>query len=126
MLNLSKPDGRQPSPLSTSELAPLPSSQALFGDVSKQLEEHGKHKEALQQRNDAQLEKLNLGLQVNFINFRNFKILQDKIRARQAAGGGGPPSAGKPKKKSLSGNKAKSNKRRSRKERRQSIHPGAD
>lgn len=32
LLNLSQPDGRQPTPLPTQELAPIPSKEALFGN----------------------------------------------------------------------------------------------
>ena len=128
---MSKPDGRQPSPLPKGQLAPLPTQEALFGDVSKQMEQFHKQRDQLAQRDDAQREKLNLSL-------------DEKIKQRQAAAGGGKSDAvlkenkkegGHHKKhkgdkahkdkgdKENKGEKKLDNRRRSRVERRKSVMP---
>uniref|UniRef100_A0A915DQ38 Uncharacterized protein n=1 Tax=Ditylenchus dipsaci TaxID=166011 RepID=A0A915DQ38_9BILA len=63
ILNLSQPEGRSPTPLSISQLAPLPSNDALFGDVRQRLTEYQSTREAIQKRNEQMKEKLELALQ---------------------------------------------------------------
>uniref|UniRef100_A0A914XMV8 Uncharacterized protein n=1 Tax=Plectus sambesii TaxID=2011161 RepID=A0A914XMV8_9BILA len=70
LLNLSQPDGRQPTPLPTKDLAPIPSKDALFGDVAKKINEYEDSKKALEKRDAVQREKQGMAL-------------QEKLRLRQ-------------------------------------------
>ncbi|KAI6177510.1 hypothetical protein M3Y97_00915400 [Aphelenchoides bicaudatus] len=74
ILNLSQPEGRNPTPLPLSKLAPIPSKDTLFGnsscDVKQKLTELDDTRVSLQKRNVAMREKYE-------------SALQEKLRARQ-------------------------------------------
>ncbi|KAI6202414.1 hypothetical protein M3Y96_00946000 [Aphelenchoides besseyi] len=70
ILNLSQPDGRNPTPLPLSKLAPIPSKETLFGDVKQKLNEFDNARSSFQKRNDLLREKSEMAL-------------QEKIRLRQ-------------------------------------------
>ncbi|KAI6215892.1 hypothetical protein M3Y94_00438100 [Aphelenchoides besseyi] len=70
ILNLSQPDGRNPTPLPLSKLAPIPSKETLFGDVKQKLNEFDTARSSFQKRNDLLREKSEMAL-------------QEKIRLRQ-------------------------------------------
>lgn len=84
ILNLSQPEGRGPTPLPLSRLAPIPSKDVLFGDVKQKLNELGDTRVSLQKRKEEMREKYEAALQVckvkNFIYNLCFK---EKIRLRQ-------------------------------------------
>uniref|UniRef100_A0AC34QW89 Uncharacterized protein n=1 Tax=Panagrolaimus sp. JU765 TaxID=591449 RepID=A0AC34QW89_9BILA len=63
ILNLSQPEGRDPSPLPLSQLAPIPSKDALFGDVKKKISEYEDTRSTLQKRNFLERERQELALQ---------------------------------------------------------------
>ncbi|GMS99628.1 hypothetical protein PENTCL1PPCAC_21803, partial [Pristionchus entomophagus] len=63
ILNLSQPDGRDPTPLPSSKLAPLPTKDALFGDVKQKLDEYDKTRKTFESRNNLQREKQAMALQ---------------------------------------------------------------
>ncbi|GMT26953.1 hypothetical protein PFISCL1PPCAC_18250, partial [Pristionchus fissidentatus] len=63
ILNLSQPNGRDPTPLPTGKLAPLPSKDALFGDVKQKLDEYDKTRKTFESRNNLQREKQAIALQ---------------------------------------------------------------
>ncbi|KAH7680345.1 Protein W03G9.7, partial [Aphelenchoides avenae] len=63
ILNLSQPEGRDPSPLPLNQLAPIPTKDALFGDVKKKITEYEDARDALQKRNLMMREKQELALQ---------------------------------------------------------------
>ncbi|KHN79662.1 hypothetical protein Tcan_11781, partial [Toxocara canis] len=63
ILNLSQPDGRQPSPVPVSKLAPIPDKDTLFGDVKQKLDEYDNTRKALEKRNNLQREKQQIELQ---------------------------------------------------------------
>uniref|UniRef100_A0A1I8A967 DUF4200 domain-containing protein n=1 Tax=Steinernema glaseri TaxID=37863 RepID=A0A1I8A967_9BILA len=73
ILNLSQPEGRDPTPLPLSQLAPLPSKDQLFGDVKQKLDEYDSTRKAVERRNILQREKQEM-------------ILQEKLRLRQQKG----------------------------------------
>ncbi|KAH7718784.1 Protein W03G9.7 [Aphelenchoides avenae] len=73
ILNLSQPEGRDPSPLPLNQLAPIPTKDALFGDVKKKITEYEDARDALQKRNLMMREKQELAL-------------QEKLRLRQQNG----------------------------------------
>uniref|UniRef100_A0A915C8K2 Uncharacterized protein n=1 Tax=Parascaris univalens TaxID=6257 RepID=A0A915C8K2_PARUN len=61
ILNLSQPDGRQPSPVP--KLAPIPDKDTLFGDVKQKLDEYDNTRKAIEKRNNLQREKQQMELQ---------------------------------------------------------------
>uniref|UniRef100_A0AC35G3C6 Uncharacterized protein n=1 Tax=Panagrolaimus sp. PS1159 TaxID=55785 RepID=A0AC35G3C6_9BILA len=63
ILNLSQPEGRDPSPLPLSQLAPIPTKDALFGDVKKKISEYEDTRSQLQKRNTLERERQELALQ---------------------------------------------------------------
>ncbi|KAE9551223.1 hypothetical protein FO519_005572, partial [Halicephalobus sp. NKZ332] len=63
ILNLSQPEGRDPSPLPLNQLAPIPSKDALFGDVKKKISEYEDTRSNLQKRNHLERERQELALQ---------------------------------------------------------------
>ncbi|TKR93070.1 hypothetical protein L596_007598 [Steinernema carpocapsae] len=73
ILNLSQPEGRDPTPLPLSQLAPLPSKDQLFGDVKQKLDEYDNTRKAVERRQILQREKQQM-------------ILQEKLRLRQQKG----------------------------------------
>ncbi|CAD5207822.1 unnamed protein product [Bursaphelenchus xylophilus] len=73
ILTLSQPEGKHPTPLPLTKLAPIPSKDALFGDVKKKIDELDHTRNSIQQRNNAMKEKSELAL-------------QEKLRLRQQQG----------------------------------------
>ncbi|KAF8366376.1 cil-7, partial [Pristionchus pacificus] len=63
ILNLSQPNGRDPTPLPSGKLAPLPTKDALFGDVKQKLDEYDKTRKTFESRNNLQREKQAMALQ---------------------------------------------------------------
>ncbi|KAI6233822.1 hypothetical protein M3Y99_00873700 [Aphelenchoides fujianensis] len=63
ILNLSQPDGRAPTPLPLSKLAPIPSKETLFGDVKQKLNELDDMRSSLQKRHDQLRERSEMALQ---------------------------------------------------------------
>ncbi|CAJ0561452.1 unnamed protein product, partial [Mesorhabditis spiculigera] len=61
LLNLSQPDG--PGGLPLSKLAPIPTKDALFGDVKQKLDEYGTTRKAFEKRNQEARERQKLALQ---------------------------------------------------------------
>ncbi|CAJ0577698.1 unnamed protein product, partial [Mesorhabditis spiculigera] len=61
LLNLSQPDGPGGVPLS--KLAPIPTKDALFGDVKQKLDEYGTTRKAFEKRNQEARERQKLALQ---------------------------------------------------------------
>ncbi|CAD5205364.1 unnamed protein product [Bursaphelenchus okinawaensis] len=73
ILNLSQPEGKNPTPLPLTKLAPIPTKDALFGDVKKKMSELDQTRSSIQQRNNAMKEKTELAL-------------QEKLKLRQQQG----------------------------------------
>ncbi|VDD96057.1 unnamed protein product [Enterobius vermicularis] len=79
ILNLSQPNGRDPTPVSQSKLAPIPDKDALFGgnkeieekrgitgDVKQKLDEYDSTRKAIEKRNLLEREKQEIELKVSF------------------------------------------------------------
>ncbi|KAI6227366.1 hypothetical protein M3Y99_01258800 [Aphelenchoides fujianensis] len=73
ILNLSRPEGEDAVPIVLKRLAPIPSKDALFGDVKQKLTELDNTRNSLQKRNLQMREKSELAL-------------QEKLRLRQQQG----------------------------------------
>ncbi|KAI6225103.1 hypothetical protein M3Y99_01382500 [Aphelenchoides fujianensis] len=73
ILNLSQPEGEDAVPIVLKRLAPIPSKDALFGDVKQKLTELDNTRNSLQKRNLQMREKSELAL-------------QEKLRLRQQQG----------------------------------------
>uniref|UniRef100_A0A7E4VDU3 DUF4200 domain-containing protein n=1 Tax=Panagrellus redivivus TaxID=6233 RepID=A0A7E4VDU3_PANRE len=63
ILNLSQPEGKDPDPLPIGSLAPIPSKDALFGDVRRKISEYEDTRSQLQKRNNLERERQELALQ---------------------------------------------------------------
>lgn len=87
ILDMSKQDGHTVTPLS--KLAPLPSKDALFGDVKQKLDEYDETRKQFERRNNLQREKQAMALQEKLKlrqqkNRRNRKERRDSIGAAAA------------------------------------------